>query len=233
MANLSSVTAPTAQRPLAAIFDMDGTLVDNMGYHVQAWTELATRLGADVPPERFARDWAGWKADEIIPRVLGRPAAAEEVERLSEEKEVRYRALYGPVVRALPGLGAFVDRLRAAGLRLAVATAAPAENRALVLGGLRLGDAFDAVIGPEHAARGKPAPDIFLAAGRALGVDPARAVVFEDAPNGIRAAIAAGMIPVGLTTTVDAAALEAAGARYTAPDYRALPAPLLRLLLPE
>jgi beta-phosphoglucomutase-like phosphatase (HAD superfamily) len=71
--------------------------------------------------------------------------------------------------------------------------------------------------------RGKPAPDIFLAAARALSVSPTQCVVFEDAPNGVRAGVAAGCAVIGVTTTVDAQTLEEAGATWTLPDFRSLP----------
>jgi beta-phosphoglucomutase-like phosphatase (HAD superfamily) len=78
--------------------------------------------------------------------------------------------------------------------------------------------------------RGKPAPDIFLSAAERIGVAPATCVAFEDAANGIMAAAAAGMVVVGITTNVSAAELVRAGARFTAPDFLALPAELDAML---
>jgi beta-phosphoglucomutase len=210
-------------RLLAAIFDLDGTLVDNMAFHARAWSALFARLGVQVPEQRFAVELAGRKNEEIFPLLLGRPLTTAEMAALAEEKERAYRAAYAPALAPVPGLKALLARLREAGLRLAVATAAPAGNRDLVLDGLGLRPFFEQVIGAEHAARGKPAPDIFLAAAAALRVDPAACIAFEDAPNGVRAARAAGMRCCALTTSADAATLREAGAHYVIADFRALP----------
>ena len=215
------MTAPA--RPRAAVFDMDGTLVDNMRFHGEAWERLARRLGSPATREDFERRWAGKKSGEILPMLLGRTVPEEEAARLAAEKEADYRAAYGSRVAPVAGLLPLLGRLRAAGVRLALATAAPAENRALVLAGLGLGEAFEATAGPEDAARGKPFPDLFLAAARRLGLPPDRCVAFEDAANGVRAARAAGMEVVGVATGEPASELLAAGARFAAPDYASLP----------
>ena len=81
----------------AAVFDMDGTIVDNMKFHTQAWIELARRVGRDdVAPSVFERDFAGKKNEEILPWVLRREPTPEEMARLVLEKEERYRELYRP-----------------------------------------------------------------------------------------------------------------------------------------
>jgi beta-phosphoglucomutase family hydrolase len=217
--------------PLAAVFDLDGTLVDNMRFHGQAWVEMARRLGSEATREQFERTWAGKKSDEVFTLVLRRTPSAEEVARLEAEKEEAYRTLYRPHLAPIAGLVPFLDRLQGAGIRVAVATAAPRGNRDFVLDGLGLRARFAAVAGPEDAPRGKPAPDLFLAAAAKLGVDPARCVAFEDAANGVRAAVAAGMAAVGMLTGEDGDVLRGAGARWLAPDYASLPAELTGWIL--
>jgi beta-phosphoglucomutase family hydrolase len=211
----------------AALFDLNGTVVDDMRLHGELWRDVARQLGHDVPPERFYRDWAGWKSEEVIARIVGHPVPAETVRGLVEAKEERYRAIYRTQVREVPGCVAFLRRLRRAGVRLALATAAPDANRALALEGLGIAADFDRVVGPEGVKRGKPAPDIFLAAAAALEVEPARCVVFEDALNGVIAARAAGMRAVGIATAFTHDELRGAGAEWTADDFRTLPASLL------
>jgi beta-phosphoglucomutase len=210
----------------AALFDLDGTLVDNMPIHVDAWAAVAEKYGRPTPRERIAHEWAGKKNDELIPLMMGRAVSADELKQIELEKETRYRDAAARSLAELPGTRALLTRLRTAGVKLAVATAAPEENRRLALDGLDLRRHFDAVVGPEGVARGKPFPDIFLASARALGVEPKDCIVFEDAPNGVRAGVAAQMPVVGVMTMASAQMLRDAGARWTVQDFRVLPAEL-------
>jgi beta-phosphoglucomutase family hydrolase len=221
-----------APAPLhAAIFDMDGTLVDNMRYHSEAWVAFSQRRGIQATSEQFEREYAGKKNEELLPLLFGRPIAPEELVQLAEEKETHYRRIYAPHLALIRGASDFIARLKIAGVRLAVATAAPSDNRAFVLDGLAIRQTFERVVGAEEVARGKPSPDIFLAAAQALGIAPSACVVFEDAVNGILAARAAGMAAVGITSTTPPELLLKAGAQWTALDFTSLPAELEAKLL--
>ena len=206
----------------AAIFDLDGTLVDNMSVHADAWATLSSRHGLAVPRDRFLLEFAGRKNEEIIADLW--PGHDESFAlRLASEKEALYRELYRPRLAPLAGLLPFLDALAAAGVPLAIASAAPALNRALVLDGLGLRRRFVKVIGAEDAKRGKPFPDIFLAAAAALGVPPGGCVAFEDALFGVEAAVAAGMPTAAVTTSQPEAALRRSGARWVMKDFTELP----------
>jgi HAD superfamily hydrolase (TIGR01509 family) len=217
-------------RPRAAVFDLDGTLVDNMAFHGRAWVETARQLGVSATREQFEHTWAGRKADEIFELLLGSAPAPAVSAALAARKEEDYRRLYGPHLAPVPGLLAFLGRLHAAGVRLALATAAPAENRDLVLGGLGIASAFEVIQGPEGISRGKPSPDIFLAAADRLGLDGGECVAFEDAVNGVLSARGAGMAVAGVLTSATAEQLAFAGARWLLADYAHLPGELERTL---
>ncbi len=214
----------------AALFDLDGTLVDNMRVHLGAWKTVFAELGVTVDEARMHRDFSGRKNEEIIPAVLGRRVGAAELDAIALRKETLYRELYRPHVSLAPGAAALIERLRASGVKVAIASAAPPDNRSFILNALGIEPWFDAIVGAEEAARGKPAPDLFLLAAKRVGIAPERCVVFEDAVNGIKAAIAAGSVAVGITTVESAEALSAAGARWTLPDFTPLPGELLALL---
>jgi beta-phosphoglucomutase len=208
----------------AAIFDMDGTLVDNMSFHSRALIEVTRRLlGIELSVERAEREFAGVKNAEILETIVGRPMTAQEALLWSDEKDARYRELYRPHLGLIRGARELLTRLRKAGLGVALASAAPMGNRDFVLDGLDVRNLFDQIVGQEDAARGKPAPDLFLTAASRLGLDPSVCVVFEDAVNGILGARAAGMQAVGLTTVCDEEELRAAGARWTLSDLSELP----------
>lgn len=211
----------------AAIFDLNGTIVDDMPTHGDLWREVAQGYGREIPASVFIRDWAGQKYDEVLRRIVGRAVEPEELRAVLAAREARYRAVFRERVREVAGLSALVARLRAARVPVAVATSSPAEARTFVLRQLGLETAFEALVGAEDVARGKPHPDIFLAAAAALGVAAGGCVVFEDAVGGIAAARAAGMRAVGVATVLEPAQLLEAGATWAVRDYAQLPPGLL------
>lgn len=215
-----------SERAQGAVFDLDGTLVDNMRFHVDAWVRYGASLGLSITREAVERDFAGKRNEEIFKQLLGASLSPDELERMAKEKEAVYRELYAPHVAPIGGLIPFLEALRRRGIRAAVATSAPSQNRVWLLERLGLAEVFDRVIGPESVERGKPFPDIFLVAARALELPPAACIAFEDAVNGVTSAVRAGMRVAALTTMTPAEVLRQAGARWILSDYRALPADL-------
>jgi HAD superfamily hydrolase (TIGR01509 family) len=211
-------------RPLAAVFDLDGTLVDNMALHAEAFTAFAARHGLPPPGEAERVRFDGKRNRDIFPDLLGRPLDEDELQRVIEEKESLYRALSAGRLRPARGLGALLDRLALRGARLAVATSAPAENVEHSLAALGLRDRLGPVVRSDEVARGKPHPDVFLEAARRIGLPPAACLAFEDAPLGVRAASAAGMTCVALTTSFPADAFVRLGAapRLAVADFAEL-----------
>lgn len=114
----------------AAVFDLDGTLVDNMGVHLRAWQQIGRKLGKEISAEQFERDFAGRKNEEIFPRLLGRAVPDPEWRPLADEKEAAYRELYRGKVAPMPGAPALLQALKQKGIKRAIASAAPPENRA-------------------------------------------------------------------------------------------------------
>ena len=121
----------------------------------------------------------------------------------------------------LPGISGLelVRRARAQGWHLALVTNAMRKNAEAMLAAIGLSDAFACIVIGEECARGKPDPDPYLEAMRQLGVTPDESIAFEDSPSGIRAAVAAGIHTLGIRSTLDDAALRAAGAAATLADF--------------
>jgi beta-phosphoglucomutase len=214
----------------AMLFDMDGTIVDNMRFHDDAWEAWHLRHGLAFERDSFFARTAGRTNAEIFADGLGSLPAAR-IAELSDEKEALYRERYAPHRRTLAGFDALAARARADGIRLAVSTAAPPANIAFVLDGLGLRPLFDTVTCPADGLRGKPHPDLYSEAARRLGVDPQECLVFEDAPLGVEAARRAGMRCVALTTSLAATHfgafdnLVAVTPDFTGLAERLLPAP--------
>jgi len=184
-----------------AIFDLDGTIVDNMPIHAEAFAIFVTRHGLPplTPDDRRRLD--GKRNRDIFPALFDRPLTEDELTAYADEKETLYRALSRGRLAALAGLDRLLGLLDAAGVRRAIATSAPPENVSHTLTELGLSTRFAAIARSDQVPRGKPWPDVFLEAARQLGVPPGDCVAFEDAPMGIAAAAAAGMTTVALTTS--------------------------------
>ncbi|HBI70879.1 MAG TPA: beta-phosphoglucomutase [Massilia sp.] len=190
----------------ALIFDMDGTIVDNMAFHTKSWITFFERRGHAIDPDAFFRATAGRQGGEIIRSHFGADLLDDEVMLLNHEKEAVYRELYAPHRKAVEGFEDLIADAKSQGIALAVGTAAPPANVEFTLDGLDLRRHFDAIVGATDVARGKPHPDVFLEAAKRCGAEPADCIVFEDAPLGVEAARRAGMRPVVLTTTLPAEA---------------------------
>ncbi|MEU9071170.1 HAD family hydrolase [Streptomyces sp. NPDC048109] len=185
----------------ALLFDNDGTLVSSLDSVRRCWTRWAVEYG--ITAERFGRvELHGRPAAEIAADLLPTARVAEAVARI-EQLEVE--DVPGGGVHLLPGTREFLDALPAD--RWAVVTSATrrlAEARLDAVGILA-----KTLVAADDITRGKPDPEPYLLGARALGVDPAACVVFEDAPAGLRAGRAAGMRTVALATTHPAGELDA------------------------
>lgn len=188
----------------AFIFDMDGTIVDNMAFHTKSWLEFFARRGKEYDPDAFFRETAGAQGREILRERLGPDIPDDEIAVLAQEKDALYREMYRPHRAAIQGFEAFVSAADAQGVALAVATSAPPKNIVFTLDELDLRRHFATVVGAADVKQGKPHPDVFLKAAEQLGIDPADCIVFEDAPMGVEAARRAGMRAVVITSTLPA-----------------------------
>ena len=185
----------------AAIFDMDGTMINNMAFHKKAWKEYFKRKGIDLTDEDFKRKISGANNAKIFENMLGRVLTPEEVKEYGHEKETIYREIYAPEIKEVEGLHNILNQLKAKGLKLGIATTAIEPNRDFALDALGLHGQFDAIVGDEHVTHGKPDPEIYLLAAKRLDVQPKQCIVFEDTPPGIQSAKGAGMKVVALLTS--------------------------------
>lgn len=186
-----------------AIFDMDGTLVDNSAVHVRAFEIFCERYGVDGWREKLAQAF-GMGNDDILRRIMPAEIIRDKgLAALADEKEAIYREIYAPTIRPVEGLTDLLGRLRAAGIRCAVGSSGCRTNIDFVLEKCGIEDCFDAIVSGDRVTHCKPDPEIYLTAAAALGLQPAECVIFEDAKAGIEAArrAGAGRI-VTLTTTL-------------------------------
>lgn len=189
----------------AAIFDLDGTLVDNMALHAAAFAAFAERHGLPALTHADRARLDGRRNSEIFPVLFDREMDRDEWLAYEHEKEGLYRDLSRGRLTLVAGLTALLEYLDERGIVVALATSAPALNVAHTLDEVGLGHAFPTIVRGDQVGRGKPAPDVFLEAARQLDVPADACLVFEDAPMGIAAAHAAGMAVVAIASSFTAA----------------------------
>ena len=183
----------------AIIWDVDGTLVDTADQHFRAWTRLASEIGRPFTRADFAATF-GMRNPDIIRRLFLPDADDARCSELGGRKEDLYRASVRDEGAALlPGAARLLAAFAAAGWPQAVGSSAPPGNLDLLLGRTGTRGYFGAVVTGDDVRRGKPDPEVFLAAAAKLGADPRRCVVFEDAVAGVAAARAGGMRCVAVT----------------------------------
>lgn len=193
----------------AALFDMDGTLVDNTLAHMRAFEIFCARYGVTGWKEKLSQAF-GMGNDDIMRLIMPAELIRERgLASLAEEKEAIYREIFAPEIRPVEGLVPLLESLRAAGVRCAVGSSGCRANVDFVLEKCRIGEFFDARISGDRVTRCKPDPEIYLTAAAALGMAPTECVVFEDAKAGIESARRAGVgRVVALATTLPREVLE-------------------------
>jgi beta-phosphoglucomutase len=185
----------------AAIFDMDGVLVDTYHAHFESWLTMAMRAGLSFTEAEFAPTF-GRTSREIIAHFWGQGRYNDaQIADLDREKEAAFREIIARDFPAMPGVHKLLTDLYVADWRLAVGSSGPPENVEVILDRLGKADLFSAVVTGMDVTRGKPDPQVFLLASQRLAAPPSRCVVIEDAQPGIAAAQAAGMAAVGLAST--------------------------------
>ncbi|AMR32227.1 haloacid dehalogenase [Mucilaginibacter sp. PAMC 26640] len=186
----------------AFIFDLNGTMVNDMPYHATAWKRVANEvLGGTFTDAEIKQNMYGKNA-EVLVRLFGKDRFTDaEMDRLSQDKEEQYRREYINELQLLPGLQNFLDKAYQAGIPMAIGSAAITSNIDFVLDNLNIRHYFKAIVSADDVTHSKPDPESFLKPAQLLGVKPENCIVFEDVPKGAEAAKNAGMKAIILTTT--------------------------------
>lgn len=184
----------------AYIFDMDGTLTDNMHFHHEAWMKFIALKKLGIDAETFERDYHKGTLIEVMARFFPHLTTEAELRAVGNEKEALYRDTYGHLLAPLPGLHLFLEQLKAKNIPLGLATMGDQNNLDMTLKQLKIEAYFHSTTGGDQVTQGKPHPEIFLRAAEKIGLDPNDCLAFEDTQSGITAAQAAGMKVVGIST---------------------------------
>jgi beta-phosphoglucomutase len=197
----SALSGTETDTTWAAIFDMDGTLIDNTPFHFISWQALFRKYHkGELSRHTYYTEISGVPIMETLKRIFGVDHDDAYLKELLREKEEFYRQEYAPHLVAIKGLENFLSELKNDGVKMAMATSATVEDVDFILNKIPIRDDFNEIVNSSMVKKHKPDPQIFLKAAELLNVPPERCVVFEDSLAGIAAANAAGMKIVGVTT---------------------------------
>lgn len=182
------------------LFDMDGTMIDNMMVHHRAWQQKLAEHGLDLTLEMVQRKVHGVNV-EILEQLFGDELTMEERIQISNEKEEAYRKIYEPELCLIDGLPEFLHELNRINFPMGVGSAAPPENVDFVLNKLDLWHYFDSVKHSGDVSNGKPHPEVYLKLLDEMGAVAQDCIVFEDTPIGAEAAKRAGCSVIVVTTS--------------------------------
>ncbi len=182
----------------AFLFDLNGTMIEDMSYHINAWHNIFVKLGAEYTLEQSQEQCYGKNA-EILERIFPGRFSDIEKKELGDNKEATYRQEYKPYLKLITGLDEFLAAAKKENIKMAIGSAAMKLNVDFVLDNLNIRHFFDAVISGDDVEKSKPDAETFLKCAAALNVLPDECLVFEDVPKGVESAANAGMKTVVIT----------------------------------
>ncbi len=183
----------------AFLFDLNGTMIDDMPYHIKSWHRILNDLGANISLEQMKEECYG-KNHELLERIFPGRFTQEEKNQMSLAKEKKYREVFRPELRLIKGLHELLHDAHDSGIKIAIGSAAITSNIDFVLDGVRIRHYIDAIVSADNVKQSKPHPETYLKCAHVLGVDPADCLVFEDSPKGAESALNAGMDCIVITT---------------------------------
>ena len=185
----------------AFIFDLNGTMINDMAYHIKAWHHILNEdLKAGLSWEEVKSHMYG-KNEELLDRVFGQGHfTKEQTDRITLLKETRYQDAFRPHLELITGLPAFLEKAKGKGIPMAIGSAAIPFNIDFVLDNLGIRHYFSAIVSASDVRLSKPDPETYLKAAEQIGIAYADCLVFEDAPKGVESARRAGMRCIVLTT---------------------------------
>jgi HAD superfamily hydrolase (TIGR01509 family) len=202
----------------ALLFDLDGTLANTDPIHFRAWQDILHEYGLNIDRPFYQTHFSGRLNEAIVQDVLPHLSPEEGVQ-LSDRKEALFRERAVEQLKPLAGLMELLNWADSQKLKQAVVTNAPKENAQFMLEVLSLANRFATVVLAEELEKGKPHPMPYQVALEHLGVSSKSAIAFEDSPSGIRSAVSAGILTVGIASTHDPQALIAVGATLAIDDF--------------
>lgn len=179
----------------AFLLDLNGTMINDMKFHIDAWHQILNNLGANYTLAQTTAQCYG-TGREMFARVFPNKYTQAEVDAIVLKKEKAYQKAYLPFLKPIHGLKTFLEEAKKQNIKMAIGSAAMRFNIDFVLDNLKLRHYFDAIISGDDVAQSKPHPETYEKCAAALGVRPYECIVFEDVPKGVQSAANADMLAV-------------------------------------
>ncbi len=188
-------------KKFAVLFDMDGVIIDSNPAHKKAIVQFCDKYSKHLSDDEMKRYIWGRTNKEWIRHLFGEDLPDADLRVYADEKELLFRTIYEPDIKLLKGLANFLELLKSNNVPMAIGTSAPRANVDFVFRHTGIEKYFDAVLDERAVTIGKPDPEIYLKAAKALNFDPADCIVIEDSLSGVEAGKRAGCKVIGITTT--------------------------------
>lgn len=189
------------------IFDLDGVITDTAKYHFRAWKKLAQEIGIEID-EKFNETLKGVSRTDSLKRILEYGGklemySEEEIDSLCQKKNEEYREMLQELKKEdiLPGIEEFIGELRENSIKIGLASVS--KNAPMILEKLELSDKIDYIADPAKVEKGKPAPDIFIAAAEGINIPIKNCIGIEDAVAGVEAMKSCNMRNIGIGVDAD------------------------------
>ena len=204
----------------AIIFDLDGTLVDSLPYHHESWRIFFKNNNIEENDfNEIYRNYKGGGTLELMSSVFGDTYTKDELEKMSDDKEVIFRDIYRSKIFPINGLIQFLDNLKKNNILLSIGSNAIRKNVLMTIEELSITNYFSSIICGDEVSKGKPDPEMYIKTLSNLKVNKNECIIFEDSIEGVTAAKNANIKAIGVTSSQSSEILKSVGAFKTIEDY--------------
>ena len=200
------------------IFDMDGTIVDSLPYHYEAWKIFFNENKVENFSEKL-NEYKGGGTLDLMRTVYGNQYSKKELKKMSEDKEKIFRKIYKGEIKQILGFKKFLDELKSKDIMIGLASNAIRKNVSMIINELEIYDYFDSIICGDEVINGKPNPEMFNETIDRFNINKDECLIFEDSLEGVLAAKNSGVKVIGITSSSSNKALKDAGCVMSISDY--------------
>lgn len=200
------------------IFDMDGTIVDSLPYHYEAWKIFFNQNKVENFSEKL-NEYKGGGTLDLMRTVYGNQYSKKELKKMSEDKEKIFRKIYKGEIKQILGFKKFLDELKSKDIMVGLASNAIRKNVSMIINELEIYDYFDSIICGDEVINGKPNPEMFNETIDRFNINKDECLIFEDSLEGVLAAKNSGVKVIGITSSSSNKVLKDAGCVMSISDY--------------